>query len=99
MGSGGSKSKEVKTNQAATIQAAQVAGKPATANMSAEEKAKHEKLVNRIEQQQVEMQKAAAAAKEIARREAEEAKRREEEEAKQKALAAQQPMIAPQDEL
>lgn len=40
--------------------------------MTAEEKVKHEKLVSRIEQQQLEMQKAAAAAKEIARREAEE---------------------------
>lgn len=54
MGSGGSKKQEVKTDSAQVNKAA-----ASNAPMDAEEKAKHEKLVARIEQQQAELQKAA----------------------------------------
>lgn len=69
MGSGQSKKEEVKPTQAAVAKALNAQEQP----VSEERKAAHEKLVERIEKQQMDILKAAQAAKAMQQREAEEA--------------------------
>lgn len=86
MGSGSSKKEEVKPNQANLSQALK-----ADEGVTEEQKQQHKVLVERIEKQQMEMLKAAEAAKamNLKQREQEESQKRAEEEAQRMSLLRQ----------